>query len=116
MLAVRGTLFFFIIFIFCTTAKGQNYIVDHLTVEDGLPSNWVDAVFEDEDGFIWIGTTQGFARYDGQKITSYFSNWKDSTSLMVSPWVTNIQAHNEHSLIIFKGGRGAVAICPHRLI
>ncbi len=104
MLAVRGTLFFFIFFIFCTTTKGQNYIVDHLTVEDGLPSNWVDAVFEDEDGFIWIGTTQGFARYDGQKITSYFSNWKDSTSLMVSPWVTNIQAHNEHSLIIFKGG------------
>ena len=32
---------------------------------DGLPSSEVRALAEDRDGFIWIGTSDGLARYDG---------------------------------------------------
>lgn len=36
-----------------------------LTVADGLPSSVVYKTVQDHDGFIWIGTQDGLARYDG---------------------------------------------------
>jgi ligand-binding sensor domain-containing protein/two-component sensor histidine kinase len=39
-----------------------------LTTADGLPSNGINALFEDKTGFLWIGTDAGLARYDGKNI------------------------------------------------
>src|SRR5690554_1003345 len=36
-----------------------------LTVADGLLSNMVRALAEDRSGYLWIGTGDGLARYDG---------------------------------------------------
>ena len=41
------------------------------TAEDGLPSRRVTAIHEDEDGHLWIGTSQGVARYDGEEFTVF---------------------------------------------
>lgn len=35
------------------------------SVFDGLPSNRINAVVEDARGYLWIGTRDGLARYDG---------------------------------------------------
>ena len=43
----------------------------HYTVEDGLPSNTVYAVEQDERGFIWFGTDSGLSRFDGEEFTNY---------------------------------------------
>lgn len=40
----------------------------HLTTADGLPSNGINAIFEDKAGFLWIGTDAGLARYDGKNM------------------------------------------------
>ncbi|HSX61310.1 MAG TPA: ATP-binding protein [Tahibacter sp.] len=37
----------------------------HFGVADGLPSSIVYKLAEDRDGFVWIGTHDGLARYDG---------------------------------------------------
>jgi ligand-binding sensor domain-containing protein/signal transduction histidine kinase len=34
-------------------------------VRDGLPDNGVNAVFQTRDGYLWIGTEKGLARFDG---------------------------------------------------
>ena len=34
-------------------------------VERGLPSTYINGITEDRDGYIWIATTDGLARYDG---------------------------------------------------
>ncbi|WP_342345488.1 ligand-binding sensor domain-containing protein [Pseudoxanthomonas helianthi] len=39
--------------------------VRQLTVADGLPSNAVWDVAEDADGYLWLATGDGLARYDG---------------------------------------------------
>ncbi|TDK27379.1 hybrid sensor histidine kinase/response regulator [Luteimonas aestuarii] len=35
------------------------------SVFDGLPSNRINAIAEDAQGYLWIGTRDGLARYDG---------------------------------------------------
>jgi ligand-binding sensor domain-containing protein/signal transduction histidine kinase len=42
--------------------------LDTLDVYRGLPANSVRAVYPDRDGFVWIGTQDGLARYDGEHI------------------------------------------------
>ncbi|HLA63920.1 MAG TPA: two-component regulator propeller domain-containing protein, partial [Rhodothermales bacterium] len=36
-----------------------------LTVDGGLPHNAVAAVVQDQQGFVWVGTADGLARFDG---------------------------------------------------
>ncbi|HEY0504616.1 MAG TPA: two-component regulator propeller domain-containing protein [Lysobacter sp.] len=36
-----------------------------LTVANGLPSNRINGVAEDQHGYLWIATSDGLARYDG---------------------------------------------------
>jgi ligand-binding sensor domain-containing protein len=38
-------------------------------MEDGLPSNDVHAVVQTENGFLWVGTDAGLARFDGKRFT-----------------------------------------------
>ena len=43
----------------------------HFTTADGLAGNIIYAVVIDKDGFVWIGTNNGLARYDGQRFTPF---------------------------------------------
>src|SRR5262245_40926122 len=45
--------------------------IQHLTVNDGLPSGRVQAIVQDQHGFMWFGTDQGLARYDGYRVLVY---------------------------------------------
>jgi ligand-binding sensor domain-containing protein/signal transduction histidine kinase/CheY-like chemotaxis protein len=42
----------------------------HLGMRDGLPSDWVIAIHEDERGILWLGTIDGLALWDGRKVVS----------------------------------------------
>jgi len=39
--------------------------------ENGLPQNTVHAIAQTPDGYIWIGTEEGLARFDGVKFTVF---------------------------------------------
>ena len=39
--------------------KNQNIVERHYTTKDGLPSDWIMALFEASDGKFWIGTAKG---------------------------------------------------------
>ena len=41
------------------------------TRETGLPVNGITAVAETNDGYIWIGTTKGLARFDGEDFVRF---------------------------------------------
>jgi len=38
-----------------------------LSMRDGLPTNIISSITQDQYGFLWIGTGNGLARYDGYK-------------------------------------------------
>lgn len=52
-----------------------------LTEEDGLPSNTVYDLFEDNKGYIWLGTDKGLVKYNGQEFKSYKSSKQRSLAL-----------------------------------
>ncbi|MFY9513479.1 MAG: two-component regulator propeller domain-containing protein, partial [Rubrivivax sp.] len=43
----------------------------HLALDQGLPNDIVMTVAEDGDGFIWLGTLSGLARWDGYRLRVY---------------------------------------------
>src|SRR5690349_17406 len=43
------------------------------TVNNGLVSNHILSIFQDDDGFIWFGTFAGISIYDGHQFTNYTS-------------------------------------------
>lgn len=49
----------------CAAPHETNYFVDSWTVKDGLPHNSVRWLAQTPDGFLWAGTMQGLARFDG---------------------------------------------------
>jgi signal transduction histidine kinase/ligand-binding sensor domain-containing protein len=50
-----------------------NYRVKHYTIENGLSQNYIDCIYKDSRGFIWIGTGCGLNRFDGYSFLSYKS-------------------------------------------
>ena len=52
-----------------------------LTVADGLPSSATYKTVQDHDGFVWIGTQDGLARYDGIDFRVFRHDPADPTSL-----------------------------------
>jgi signal transduction histidine kinase/CheY-like chemotaxis protein/ligand-binding sensor domain-containing protein len=45
--------------------KADSYSVQGWSTNDGLPSNKIRAVAQTRDGYLWIATAQGIARFDG---------------------------------------------------
>ncbi len=44
---------------------GGAYRVTHWTVQDGLPQSTITALLQTREGYLWIGTLRGLARFDG---------------------------------------------------
>ena len=53
--------------------SAQEYKLKQFQVEDGLPSNVIKAVTQDQSGFFWIATDDGVVKFDGQVFTTYKS-------------------------------------------
>jgi ligand-binding sensor domain-containing protein/two-component sensor histidine kinase len=43
----------------------------HYSVSDGLPHSTVKRIFQDSRGYLWIGTADGLARFDGYHFNTY---------------------------------------------
>ena len=74
--------FLFALFIFLSSlymqAEGtagkwsERYNFTAITMDEGLPHNFVDDILKDSQGFLWIATRgEGIARYDGYEFTAF---------------------------------------------
>lgn len=52
-------------------AQSSDYVVQKWTTADGLPSSNVSGVARSSDGFLWIGTDRGLARFDGTQFNTF---------------------------------------------
>ena len=66
-----GITFLLLLSILSPFAQVQDLKFTRLTEEDGLPSSHVYCFLEDDQGFMWIGTSSGLCRYDGYEIVPF---------------------------------------------
>lgn len=52
-------------------AAPTDYLVDDCDAENNLPSSTVTSIAQTRDGYIWVGTYNGLARYDGARYVTY---------------------------------------------
>lgn len=61
------------------------YSFFHYTTTSGLVSNQVNTVVQDDDGFMWMGTTEGLQRFDGTRYRGFRHMEGDSSSIPSNP-------------------------------
>lgn len=49
----------------------SQYVHTTWRIEDGLPQNGITKILETRDGYLWVGTQEGLARFDGVSFTSF---------------------------------------------
>ena len=54
---------------------------EHITPKDGLPHSITWTIFQDHKGFIWFGTNNGLARYDGYNFKVYQPDTDDPNTI-----------------------------------
>lgn len=52
-------------------AQHRPYRVDHWTTDNGLPQNTIRAIVQTRDGYLWLTTFDGLARFDGVRFTVF---------------------------------------------
>lgn len=52
----------------------DSFSVRYITMDQGLPHNFVEDIFRDSKGYIWVATSASLARYDGYRFVSLTPN------------------------------------------
>lgn len=77
----------------------------HLTVSDGISHSQVNAIVQDNQGFMWFGTRAGLDRYDGYGCKVMAHNPDDSSSLS-GDFILSLYVTRDGRLWIGTQGRG----------
>lgn len=57
--------------VFVTGSVAAQYRFDRWTVGNGLPNNAINAILQTRDGYLWLATSDGLARFDGLRFTVF---------------------------------------------
>src|SRR5262249_26189389 len=55
----------------CSITTFAQYRIDHWTTDNGLPQNTVRSIVQTRDGYLWLTTFDGLARFDGVRFTVF---------------------------------------------
>jgi diguanylate cyclase (GGDEF)-like protein len=84
MIKLVKLLFVFLVYLsVCPLVKASepDLRFEHLNLEHGLPQSTVFTIHQDKQGFMWFGTQDGLARFDGYDFKVFKHSTKDSTSI-----------------------------------
>ncbi len=79
----------------------------------GLPQSQVQAIVQDKTGFMWLGTGDGLARWDGQRFLTFRHNPADPSSLGAS-FVSKLLLAKDGTLWVGTIGGGVNRYLPDR--
>ena len=74
----------YLLLLFCSSYVGfaQNNIkFKHLLTSDGLVQGYIHCMYQDHNGYVWIGTYSNLQRYNGYSFTNYTFVPEDSTTI-----------------------------------
>ncbi len=77
----------------------KTILFEHITVDQGLSQTSVNAIFQDQQGFVWIGTSDGLNKYDGYEVTIYRHDPDNANSLPANDIGTIYEAPSEPGVL-----------------
>jgi ligand-binding sensor domain-containing protein/signal transduction histidine kinase len=75
-----GLLLLCLLLILSTDAQ-QPTVFHRITTKEGLTSDFISCIRQDDRGFLWVGTPHGLNRFDGTHVKQFVHHPNDSTSL-----------------------------------
>src|SRR5262245_2656729 len=72
--AMRGIRYWYClacVLVIAVERAAAEYRFDAWTADSGLPQNSVRAIVQTHDGYLWVGTLDGLARFDGVRFTVF---------------------------------------------
>jgi ligand-binding sensor domain-containing protein/signal transduction histidine kinase len=90
-----------------TSRAITQYIRDVWGTDAGLPHNSVDAIAQTRDGYLWVGTEEGLARFDGMRFTVFD---KENTPALQSNHISALLVDSQDALWIGTQGGGLVRL------
>jgi signal transduction histidine kinase/ligand-binding sensor domain-containing protein/AraC-like DNA-binding protein/CheY-like chemotaxis protein len=76
----------------------QNYLrYNNYTQSNGLSDNYINSIYQDSRGFIWIGTWNGINRFDGFNFKKYVAN-KSKPEGIQGDWIFEICEDKQKNL------------------
>lgn len=76
-------------------APEQRIVPRYFTADDGLPQSGVNAIIQSTDGYLWIGTFGGLARFDGARFEVFRAHADASRPAVGGPGSDRILALQE---------------------
>lgn len=87
----------------CGSVQAAEYSHRVWRTEDGLPQNRVQALAQTKDGYLWAGTSEGLARFDGLRFVVYD---RSNTPAITDNSILSLEAAPDGSLWIGAEGGG----------
>ncbi|MDX2173466.1 MAG: SpoIIE family protein phosphatase [Bacteroidota bacterium] len=108
----KRLLFIFYVFLFLKqqSQNPQNAIIDKIDSRT-LSNSFISSLFQDQKGYLWVGTLAGLNKYDGYTFEKYLSFQGDSTSLS-NPVITCLHQLNNDKILV--GTRKGLNIYNYR--
>ena len=75
----------------------SQYALHLWTTENGLPQNTIISIIQTSDGYMWFGTLEGLARFDGMTFTTFK---KDTHPGIKSEYIYTLYEDNDNNLWI----------------
>jgi ligand-binding sensor domain-containing protein len=83
--------------------KDNNINFQSLTIDDGLSQSLAKYIYQDSNGYIWVGTNNGLNRYNGSEFKVYKNIKNDDTSIS-NNMISSIVEDNDKNLWIGTDG------------
>ncbi|ALU42785.1 ligand-binding sensor domain-containing diguanylate cyclase [Pseudoalteromonas rubra] len=107
---------FILLLLLCIFTTGVNaaindYVVKQWSMQNGLPSQSIKSVVQDQQGYIWLGTQFGLSRFDGLQ----FSNYTTQNSTFLDSNAVNKIFVDRFGMLWIGTRRGVTRLNPQTL-
>jgi ligand-binding sensor domain-containing protein len=105
--------FILLLLLFCTILlSAQDYHFKQISLAEGLSQSSINAIAQDANGFLWLGTQDGLNRFDGNNFMIFKNIPFDSSSLSEN-FITALSIDNQNQLWVGTQNEGVHLFHPN---
>lgn len=100
-------IFSLLLLFLCFSSYAQNYQFKNFSVDNGITQPYAYSINQDKNGYLWIGTGEGFCKYDGISFKTYYTKQGLSDNFVTTTFKDKFRnlwiGHNQGSITYFDG-------------